>query len=141
MSARVEELVPADFHDIGSGHALVRVRLTGTPGPEWANLWSAALLAAKGDPGHKLVLESSEPEMKIHQGRIALEYKTSDAGRATDVFKVIRDVLVPDVNRVFEEQATRKAEQARLAEERANQGKTNFEAIRSAVIEESRRQR
>ena len=98
-------------------------------------------MAAKGDAGHKMVLESSEPEMKIHQGRIALEYKTSDARRATDVFKVIRDVLVPDVNRVFEEQATRKAEQARLAEERANLGKTNFEAIRSAVIEESKRQR
>jgi hypothetical protein len=139
MSAQVEELVLSDFHDIGSGHALVRVRLTGTGGAQWADLWAGAVLGAKRHPGQKLILESSEPELKIHQGKIALEYKTSDAARAIDVFKIIRDVLVPDVNQVFDEQTARKAESARLAEERANQGKTNFEAIRTAVIEESKR--
>jgi hypothetical protein len=141
MSVQVEELGPGDFHDIGGGHALVRVRLSGDMTPAWANLWSMAVSAAKAQPVHKLLLDRSEPELKMQGGKIVLEYKTNDAEHARGLFKIIRDVLVPDTNHLFDEEAKRNAEQARLGLERAKQAKTNLDAIRSAVIEESKRKK
>jgi hypothetical protein len=141
MGVQVDEVVPGDFHDIGGGHALVRVRLTGDTTPAWANHWGAAVTAAKAQPANKPFLDRSEPELKIQSGRIALEYKSNDAEHAKGMFKVIRDVLVPDTSRLLEEEIKRNAEQARLGQERARQAKTNLDAITSAVIDESKRKK
>ncbi|MGA3124161.1 MAG: hypothetical protein ABSF69_25665 [Polyangiaceae bacterium] len=139
MSVQVDELVPVDFHDIGGGHALVRVRLVGEPTPAWASLWGQSVSAAKAQAVHKPFLERSEPELKMQSGKIFLEYKTKDAEHATAVFKIIRDVLVPGTSHLLEEETKRNAEQARQGQERARQAKTNIDAITAAVIEESKR--